>query len=607
MNTQTKPDISSIFGIKGNIHELFSLIEKSLDHYKQDTDNTHGIESSRTYIRQLDSLFQVLELDSITVVTDKIEQLITALITKKADNIPACVDAIKCAINAMIYYLDKLIDGVEENPLRLFSVYQNLMHCLGNHQISKFDLFYPSLAKEPPLKPALYENNFGKIKTITKRARSEYQAGLVLLLKNASETNHLEKMHCALSQVEQLPGSLEQRTFWWVSTGFLEALISQASDIDLSDRKLCGKIEQALRHFTVGLRKNSQLIRELLYRIVTFLPTLDPSEHIKAIQTAYALTPLTESDTFDFADLTAQQACLSEMKKLSKQANENWQAVCTNNADLATFLSNIVQLHEQAIHLQCTPIQQLIESINHAANALHAQQTHTTTVHEQMEIAAALLNLENFIDNFNTRSDDLSEQVESTVTRLTAGFIPNKTPADSQSTPILATTEEINNPAQKKQLHIQTVQEVLNNLEQIEKNLEQFFKTPDERTSLSTLTHLFDQTSGVLNILELSRANHLLTLCHSLEKKFSDPNYHLIESDKNLLVDGLSSLSFFLEAFKHDQTASPRILESAITIFENTAYQNTPDHATTTTNESDLEDIEEIDITETEIVPNFYA
>lgn len=123
---------------------------------------------------------------------------------------------------------------------------------------------------------------------------------------------------------------------------------------------------------------------------------------------------------------------------------------------------------------------------------------------------------------------------------------------------------------------------------------------PAERAALSALTPLFMQTAGVLDMLDLQRANYLLDLCLNLVKKFSNPDYTPTQDEQNLLVDGISSLGFFLEALKNNQTANNRVIESAITVFENAASQKTKPSSTIDTLAIDS-DFEETDITETEM------
>ncbi|SER18671.1 chemosensory pili system protein ChpA (sensor histidine kinase/response regulator) [Nitrosomonas sp. Nm51] len=602
---QTRLDISSIAGIKENIHELFALIQENLDAYSSNPGDTQLIETCRTYIHQLDGLFQVLELKSITVITEKIEQLTTDLIAPRSDATQAAIDVIKRAINAILEYLDRLIDGAKENPARLFPAYQGLMHRLGYQQVSELDLFFPALTEDPPLKPVINESNPRQLKLLAKRACAEYRTGLVQLLKNISVNENLKKMHHALTEVEQLPGSTEQRIFWWIAAGFLENLASRESDVELSDRKLCGKIEQILRHSAENSSQNTaQLRRELLYRL-TKCQHSPASEQIEAIRKAYSLPSPTDTGAAESDRLTSPQDNLHDIREIIKQANENWQAFCSGkHNDLTAFLNDMAHMRELSSRLQCMPAQQLIDAIDQAARLLHVQQSFSTAVNEQatMEIATALLHLESIVENYNVLPSDLSAQTESISTRLKSMATIGEADAALNAGPSLS---EIKNPARKKQLQAQTVQEVLANLQQTEKILEQFFQAPDERESLSSVIALFNQTAGVLDIMELKRAHYLLSLCLNQVKKFSEPDYVLTHNDQNLLVDGLSSLSFFLEAYKNNPNANQSVIEAAIAVFENSVNQKTAESSTADALAAES-DNEETDIMGSEIIPDVY-
>ncbi|WP_177167673.1 Hpt domain-containing protein [Nitrosomonas marina] len=598
---QTRFDISSIAGIKENIHELFALIQENLEAYSRNPGDAELIETCRTYINQLDSLFQVLELKSITVITGKIELLLDELMTQQSDAVLTCTDAINRAINAILDYLNHLIDGSTGYPLRLFPAYRDLMYLTGNQQVSELDLFFPFLRSDPPLKSIVNESNSQQLKLLAKRARTEYQMGLVQWLKNPSATENLEKMHHALTEVEQLPGPAEQRIFWWVAAGFLEGLLSQESDIELSSRKLCGNIEKILRHRADGsYQDTSQLIRELLYHLARYQP-LQASEQVEAIRRAFSLPSITAYEAIEPDRLALQHDSLCKTRETLKQTNEDWQAFCSGKQiDLTSFLENIAHVRELSRHLQYLPIQKLTEAIDHAARTLQNKQLYSTTTNEQatMEISTALLHLESILENFNVLPNDLSAQIESISARLKTATAGDEPEAGLSA----ASSSETLNPAQKRQLQEQTVQEVLANLQQIEKEVEQFFLSPTEREALPTVLTLFNQTAGVLDMLELKRAHHLLNLCLNQTKRMLADDYVMTRHDQNLLVDGLSSLSFFLEAYKNNPEANHRVIDSAIAVFENTARQksDTSFIADESTNEPEPEetDIEEIEVAE---------
>ncbi|MDR4516336.1 MAG: Hpt domain-containing protein [Nitrosomonas sp.] len=596
MNTQTKLNIASISGIKESIHEIFSLIEENLDNYSQNLNDEKQLDSSRVYIQQLNGLFKMLELNNITIITGKIEQLVSALIDKKTDPTLESIVVLKQAISALLFYLDELLDGVQENPMRLFPIYRNLKQVLGEKQVSEFDLFYPVLTQDPPLKPILSGKDSQQLEALANRMRAGYQSNLAQWLKNTSSTDNLKKMHDAIGEVAQFPGSIEHRAFWWISAGFLESLLSQNATVELSNRKLCGKIEQVLRHFQEGSQQDTILLqRELLYAIAK---TPTETEQITAIRKAYALPTFAELNASELTKPTSPQSDLHEMRSALKQANEDWRAFSSGkHTYLAAFINSMAQVRNHSTHVENAPLRQLAETIEDVAKSLHA---HSQEINDRalMEITTALLQLENIIENLNRPQNNLSEQVEAASTRLKATAETDEKPVEQQSASRL---DEIENPAQNKKLQTQAVQEIINNLREIEKILEDFFETPAERTALSALPLLFTQTSGALAMLDLQRAKYLLNLCYTLIEKFPAPDYALNQNEQNLLVDGISSLSFFLEAFKNDQAANTKVIESAITVFENASKQKPKSSSTHDTLAIDS-DFEETSITETELI-----
>ena len=149
MSAQPKLNIASIIGIKEGIYQVFALIDQNLDAYGQQPDKINPIRDCKNYIHQLDDLFEMLGLSSITIVSDKMEQLVEALINKKVAPSEQICDALKQSSKALRYYLNELIDGKEENPLRLFPAYRGLMQVYGVENAPESDLFFPRLTVNP--------------------------------------------------------------------------------------------------------------------------------------------------------------------------------------------------------------------------------------------------------------------------------------------------------------------------------------------------------------------------------------------------------------------------------------------------------------------------
>lgn len=573
----TRFNISSIAGVKGSIHEFFSLIHQNLDALDRDPENREHIHACRTYIHQLNGLFEMLELKDIHIVNEKTEQLIVALIEQRINSDDAIINTIRQSAKTTLDYLDDLIDGAEENLLHLFPTYRDLMLLLGHEQISAYDLFHPALVANPPLKPALVNLTSQQHETLIRQARSEYQSGLVQWLKNVPNQEGLDKMRRAIIQIEKLPGSTEQRTFWWIAGGFLESLARQQQDTDPLNRKLCGKIEKTLRHAVDELPHGTvQLTRELLYQIARQPMADEENRQIADICKAYALPSLMRSDEPDLSITASPRDYLQEIQKTLGRVIENWQSFCSGDqAALDTFVNAIAQLNEPALQTQSKPLQKLITAISGAAQTLQARQTSSAAMRDDatMEIATALLHLESIVINFNKRQDNLAALIDTIAHRLDTITVTDQVPENIQDVPVIPTFCAAEYPAQNIAIQSQAATEMLVNLRQIEHALEHFFQNPADRAALSALTPLFNQISGVLIMLGLESANHLLTLCHNLTQIFADPNYSLNQSEQNLLVDGISSLNFFLEALKHDTPDYQKIIDQAIAVFESPRKQ----------------------------------
>lgn len=573
----TRLDISSIAGVKGSIHEFFSLIQENLDAFDRNPENLQRIHACRTHIHQLNDLFEMLELNDFRIVTGKAEQLIIALTEQRVTPDQTTINTIRQSIRITLDCLDERIDGAGYDLLRLFSAYRDLMLLLGHAQISLYDLFHPALIADPPLKPASTHLTSQQHETLIRQARTEYQSGLVQWLKTTANQDGLDKMQRAIDQMEKLPGSTAQRIFWWIAGGFLASLTTQQQNADPLNRKLCGKIEKTLRQFVEELPPGTaQLTRELLYQIARRPETNAVNQQITDIHKAYALPYFMPLDESDLAIPVSPRDYLQEIQKSLSKANENWQSFCSGEQiALDAFLNTMAQLDEPALQTQSKPLQKLITAISSTAQTLHIRQINPDVMRDEvaMEIAAALLNLESIVVNFNKRQDNLADLVDTITQRLSAITATDQTPENIQTDPAKPTFRAIESPEQNLAIQSQAATEMLINLRQIEQALEQFFQAPADRTALSALTPLFNQISGVLIMLGLEPANHLLTLCHNLTQTFADPDYSLHQSEQNLLVDAIGSLNFFLEALKQDAPDCLKIIDQAIAVFESQRKQ----------------------------------
>ena len=564
MGAQPKLNIAAIIGIKDGIYQVFASIDQNLDAYNQQAYNDKFIKDCRNYIHQLNGLLEMLNVTSLILVIEKIEQLLDALITKKTQPNPAIVDALKQSAKALLFYLNELIDGVEENPLRLYPAYRTLMQAYGFENAPESDLFFPRLATDPALKPETVNIDAPTVKSLAKQLGTEYQAGLLKWLRDPEKPDGLQQMAGIIHKIEAFPGTTEQRAFWWVAAGFLEDLLQQNGNlIDLPVRRLCGKIEQTIRHLAAGAIDNTTvLMRELLYHIAQ---SESDGERIGDIRRSYIWPgQTTNTDTLTFEQSEALNPVLERLRSTLMQANDIWREYCAGQQDSLVSLSEYVDwLALQARQTECPPLIRLVDAIGNTTTYLHAQ-PQDMSEELAMEMATALLLIESIIDDFNKLSPDLPNQVDILISRLLGVAAADVSISELPAAPSFDTMES---NTQEKELINQVCQEILGNLSQIEIILDRRFFESAQRDELSRLSGLFNQISGALVMLTFEHANSLLNNCYNLVEKLMTPNYEIIETEQILLVDGLSSLGFFVEAYRSGQPGSQNIIEEAIALF----------------------------------------
>ncbi len=567
MIAKAKINISSVVGIREAIEQIFVLIRKHIDAYALNTDDKMQIESCQYYIHQLNGMLEMLELEGVLFVSQKMEGLIDVLLQEKVESPSQARNVLKQASRAIYRYLDGLIDGVSDNPATLLPVYRKLMQAQGVKEISESDLFFPDLRQDLPLPKTIPEADPSQKQSTVKKVRSEFQTGLLKWLKDTSNKEGLKQMLDAVNLAEQIPAPIEQRTFWWLSSGFLDGLMHQSDSIDLSTRRLCGKIEQEIRHFDKDAHVvANQLMREILYRVAR---STSNSERIKEIENVFDWkAPLSSFDqlatTESEPDEDSIQPILDAMHEVLLGANDQWREYSTGNeGSLEALTASIDRLKQLVPQVNCSPLEKLISVMSGAIAFLRIRPQNMGD-RLAIDLASSLLIVENAIENFFQLSPEFPDQVEALAARIRADTTRKD---DEIILPDLPGPDETGYHVQEKKLFKQIAQESLISLAQIEDILDRFFYDPSIRVDLPALPDLFKQIAGVFTMLELDRANVLLSFCRDLVSKLLDPEYQINQGEQTLLADGLSSLSFYIEALKNSQFDRDQIVESAIKLF----------------------------------------
>lgn len=167
-----------------------------------------------------------------------------------------------------------------------------------------------------------------------------------------------------------------------------------------------------------------------------------------------------------------------------------------------------------------------------------------------MEVATAILLLQNAQENFRRLGMDFAQQVDLMVARLYA-CIAGKPAGGNEELPLL---DEMTRRAQEKQLVGQVAREIQHNLAQVEQSLDGFFRNPEKGHDLAAL-------DGPAQA-DRRRPDHARPLWSRFAvagsgariQQFAQPGYAPVADDFEAVAQQLSLLGFFVDALQNGET-----------------------------------------------------
>src|SRR5574343_301552 len=548
MNAATEFDLGPLTWVKGEIDQALERAEEAFGQYVAEADVTR-LKFCRTHVHQVHGALSIVSLDGVTQITESLEALIEAVEDGRQAADEAVVAAIHSAMAGVRTYLDELIAGETNQPLRLLPVYLDLAKARGLATARASDLFFPDLTLRPPKRtqpvPSLTPE---ELRQTLKSERARYQKGLLSwLTKPAQAEAGRQMMLDALANIEATQESAAARSFWWTALAFVEALKDPSVSADNSVRQVSARIDLQIRRLLEGSSSLAErLMREALYHVAQAPAGL--SDVVTQVQSTYGLPSQLPAAA---ASVTQpQDALLRRLREVLGTAEELWNKVCAagNPASLTAFAEQargVAALTEEVAH---TDLKRLGQGLGAIANWLIEDPTrHSDTV--AMEVATAILLLQNAQESFKRLGTDFAQQVDLMVARLYA-CIAGK-PAADDALPLL---DEMTRRAQERLLISQVAREIQNNLAQIEQSLDAFFRDPSGEHDLNLLDGPLKQTAGALAMLGHLGAAASVTACTAQIHALAQPGSAHAAEDFENIAHQLSTLGFFVDALPSGET-----------------------------------------------------
>ncbi len=556
-------DTGPLTWVKGEIDQALRQAGEKLAQFAADASDSTPLRQCQTHLHQVSGAIQMVGLEGAARLGEAIEKLVAAMEKREVAISGANLELINQGMAELSQYLENLLNGQPDQPLRLFPFYQALLAARGVEKISESELFFPDLSIRAPKNPDTQTLNAQELPGYIKANRTRYQRGLLGFLRNPDDPAGPQAMREALACIEQTQTIPAHRTFWWGATGLIESLIHRGVEKSIAVKQLCGGIDQQIRRLAEGSPKVAErLLRDVLYFIARSEPVSDRVREIQDLFELEAYVPRTDSaQQHAEAEQQRLQPLLRELREILAPAKDAWLKFTAGSTDsLANLRAQSRRLIEKSAALENPPLDQLFQEIHAGAESLAAAPDRMNEI-VAMEMATSLLLAENALENYVGVTDEFSRQSEVQSRRLQASLKGTLDEIEIADIPLL---DEISRQAQEKLLLAQVGQEIQTNLQHIEQVLDGFFRDTSRHDELPGLKPFLKQVYGALKILELEPAVKLLGECENLINDLSQPDHEPRQEQMEHVAEGLSSLGFYVESIQRGRTDAVQIIDETM-------------------------------------------
>ncbi|APW44035.1 Hpt domain-containing protein [Rhodoferax saidenbachensis] len=394
---------------------------------------------------------------------------------------------------ALTEYLEGVLKGKSASSVALFPQYRAVQELAGADRIHPADL-WPVEWRWVPLplqqvEPLAYAPEL----------RSQMDR-LVLKWVKTGDAAAAKRMASLCSGLAQDQKALESRSFWTIAEAFFEAASKGLSPADVYTKRAASRVLQQYATLARGEPDISErLAQDLLFFCSLSAPAEDQSvPALRAVRAAYGLNApkVVDYETEQFGRF--DPALLVLARKRIASAAETWSALAGGDTNrlkvaaeqFASVADSVVKLHPESSALALALNQAIDATLRSGAAPAPAV---------AMEVATAVLYLEAAYEDMDPTDSHMADRSGRLALRLQHVI------AGAESEPMEAWMEELYRRVSDRQTMGSVVDELRTTLGEVEKSLDQFFRSPQDKTPLREVPSQLAQMRGVFSVLGLDQ------------------------------------------------------------------------------------------------------
>ena len=564
-------DIGPLSWVKDEINQSLDAVLENLATVQSNLHETAVLRFSQTYLYQASGALDMVGLEGCKRFCTELEKLASKLEKKSLEATPEMVEAFIKAVKTLKYYIQELLNGAPDIPLRLYPVLNPIVEAQGE-TIEASELFFPDISNSAPKDvPSKEFDDAGYAKFIVEQ-RLQYQKSLLNWLQT-KQNSAAESMRDAVSNVSHAQQKNSSKTLWWAASAFTETLELPAIAESAAAKKLLRRLDQELKQLTHGIDKpHNNLLRDILYFVAISEIDKDTVLKVKEVFALDAIVDKKSAVRADAAMIDASELALIEQLKAELETlREIWDEVSNSidfdkvdvevddtlvnldNVLITKFADKLSENQTLVKKLSQVVVVDLYVALQQASNILRDDKTKANHA-ALIEIAAALHLLDSAYSHYQHLDADSVQNLLSEIQRLEAissGL--NYDQLESERTGELD-RDTLN----------AVVKDINASLKVVEQALDTFFRNPAEKSPLSLALKPVKQIAAIFDMLSLPTPMNIVNASGHFIQHFQEDSYVIKHSDFELLAESLSMIGLYADEMPRVRPASEDALEGAL-------------------------------------------
>lgn len=407
------------------------------------------------------------------------------------------VDKIERTTFAVVDYLEALLAGKSVSSVGLFPQYREVQMLAGVAQVHPADLWplelpWRNIVLTEPVPPLAY----------APAVRARLDRCVLKVVKTGDPVAAQELVNTCLGFAQQQLRQPEQM-FWNIAAAYFEALSLGLFVPDVYSKRIASRV---LTQYAALVKGDASIVVRLVQDMLFFCAQSVPTQAadaptLAAVRQAYGLQRHVPIDYELRPFGRFDPALLAQARKRLAAAAETWSALAGGDTHrFKPALDQFAMVGESLTKLHAGSAV-LAQALTHAVESTVRSKAPPSAA-LGMEVATSVLYLEAAFEELDQADAELAERATLLADRLTAvgqGANPE---------PLAPWMEELYHRVSDRQTMGSVVDELRHTLAEVEKSLDQFFRTPREKVLLSKVSHQLTQMRGVLSVLGLDQASY---------------------------------------------------------------------------------------------------